>query len=184
MNSNNKNTQDYYNLQMDQTENSSAPQQILNNNNNENNQHTLINNVGVSNTNLNTLHINNINSTTLASHNIIFEFYCHLPNDTRIYRVTYSELNPSENVQLLNNGINRIPDYLLPHHYNVQSQIQQQIQQQVQHPIVYQQNSIQQQSFDTTQPIPQVNSNNDTYNTAANGTVSYDMQGMGFQNSP
>ncbi|CAB4387442.1 uncharacterized protein OCT59_027542 [Rhizophagus irregularis] len=61
--------------------------QILNNNN-ENNQHTLINNVGVSDTNLNTLHINNINSTTLAPHNIIFEFYYHLPNDTRIYRVT------------------------------------------------------------------------------------------------
>ncbi|CAB5216831.1 unnamed protein product [Rhizophagus irregularis] len=133
MNSNNQNTQDYYNL----PRNSSAPQQILNNINNENNQHTLINNV--------------------------------------------------ENVQLLNNGINRIPDYLLPHHYNVQSLIQQQIQQQVQHSIVYQQNNTQQQSFDTTQLLSQVYSDNDTYNTAANGTVSYDMQDMGdtgFQNSP
>ncbi|CAB4478439.1 hypothetical protein RhiirA1_455982 [Rhizophagus irregularis] len=183
MNSNNQNTQDYYNL----PRNSSAPQQILNNINNENNQHTLINNVGVSDTNLNTLHINNVNSTILAPYNTTFEFYFHLPNDTRIYRVTYSELNPSENVQLLNNGINRIPDYLLPHHYNVQSLIQQQIQQQVQHSIVYQQNNTQQQSFDTTQPTSQVYSDNDTYNTAANGTVSYDMQDMGdtgFQNSP
>ncbi|CAB4387648.1 unnamed protein product [Rhizophagus irregularis] len=182
MNSNNQNTQDYYNLPMDQTGNSSAPQQILNNNNNENIQ--ILNNVGVSDANLNTLHINNINSTTFAPNNIIFEFYYHLPNDTRIYRVTYSELNPSENVQLLNNGINCIPDYLLPHHYNVQSL---QIQQQVQHPIVYQQNNTQQQSFDTTQPTSQVYSNNDTYNTAANRTVSYDMQDMGdtgFQNSP
>ncbi|CAB5213412.1 hypothetical protein RhiirA5_478341 [Rhizophagus irregularis] len=187
MNSNNQNTQDYCNLQTDQTGNSPSPQQIPNNNNNnENIQHTLINNVGVSNMNLNTLHVNTINSTTLAPHNIIFEFYYHLPNDARIYRVTYSELNPSENVQLLNNGINRIPDYLLTHHYNVQSQIQQQIQQQVQHSIIYQQNSIQQRSFDTTQPIPQVYSNSDTYNAAVNGTVSYDMQDMGdtgFQNS-
>ncbi|CAG8717817.1 14376_t:CDS:2 [Rhizophagus irregularis] len=161
MNSNNQNTQDYCNLQTDQTGN-------------------------ISNMNLNTLHVNTINSTTLAPHNIIFEFYYHLPNDARIYRVTYSELNPSENVQLLNNGINRIPDYLLTHHYNVQSQIQQQIQQQVQHSIIYQQNSIQQQSFDTTQPIPQVYSTSDTYNAAVNGTVSYDMQDMGdtgFQNS-
>ncbi|CAB4387659.1 unnamed protein product [Rhizophagus irregularis] len=151
---NNQNTQDYYNLSTDQTGNS-APQQILNNN---------------------TLHINTINSTTPAPHNFTFEFYFYLPNDTRIYRViySYSELNLSENVQLLNN-LSRIP-----HHYDVQSQIQQQIQQQVQHPIVYHQNGIQQQPFDTTQPTSQV------YNTAANGTVSYNIQDMGdtgFQNS-
>jgi hypothetical protein len=82
----------------------------------------------------------------------------------------------------LNNGINRIPDYLLPHHYNVQSLIQQQIQQQIQHSIVYQQNRIQQQPFDTSQ----VYSNNDIYNTAltsVNGNVSYDMQDTRFQNS-
>jgi hypothetical protein len=96
MNLNNQNTQDYYNLPTDQTENSSASQQILNNNNNENIQHTLFNNVGVS--NLNRLHIN---STIPAPHNTsTFEFYFHLPNDTRIYRVTYSEINLSENVQL------------------------------------------------------------------------------------
>ncbi|PKC59950.1 hypothetical protein RhiirA1_468707 [Rhizophagus irregularis] len=105
MNLNNQNTQDYYNLSMDQTGNSSAPQQIFNNKN-ENIQHTLINNVGIS--DLNTLHIN---STTPAPHNTsTFEFYFHLPNDTRIYRVTYSEINLSGNVQLLNDGINRIPD--------------------------------------------------------------------------
>ncbi|CAB5213399.1 unnamed protein product [Rhizophagus irregularis] len=53
------------------------------------------------------------------------------PNDTRNYSVTYSELNPSENIRIL--------DYQLPHHYNL---IQQQIQQQqVRHP-VYQQNDI------------------------------------------
>ncbi|PKY46769.1 hypothetical protein RhiirA4_461728 [Rhizophagus irregularis] len=189
MDSNNQNTQDYYNLQRDQTGSSSVSQQILNNNNNENIQHTLINNGGVPNTNLNTLHTN-ITHTTLASQNTTFEFYFHLPNDTRIYRVTYSELNPSENVQLLNNGINlsHIHDYQLPHHYNVQSLIQQQIQQRVQHPIVYQQNR--QQSFDATQPTSQVYSNNDTYNTASisvNGIVSYDnmqdMGDMGFNNS-
>ncbi|CAB5216830.1 unnamed protein product [Rhizophagus irregularis] len=135
---------------MDQTGNSSAPQQIFNNKN-ESIQHTLINNVGIS--DLNTLHIN---STTPAPYNTTYEFYFHLPNDTRIYRVTYSELNLSENIQ-----------------------------QQVQHPI-YQQNDIQQQSFDTTQSTFQVYSNNDTYNTASisvNGTVSYDMQDTRFQDS-
>ncbi|GBC45179.2 hypothetical protein GLOIN_2v1817539 [Rhizophagus irregularis DAOM 181602=DAOM 197198] len=126
-----------------------------------------------------------INSTIPAPHNTsTFEFYFHLPNDTRtcIYRVTYSEINLSENVQLLNDGINRIPYYLLPHHHNVQSLIQQQIQQQVQHSIVYQQNRIQSQPFDTSQ----VYSNNDIYNTAltsVNGNVSYDMQDTRFQNS-
>ncbi|RGB41667.1 hypothetical protein C1646_662863 [Rhizophagus diaphanus] len=187
MDSNNQNTQDYYNLQMDQTGSSSITQQILNNDNNENIQHTLINNGGVPNTNLNTLHTNTTH-TTFASQNTTFKFYFNLPNDTRIYRVTYSELNLSENIQLLNNGINRIPDYVLPHHYNVQSQIQQQIQQRVQHPIVYQQNR--QQSFNATQPTSQAYSNNDTYTTASvsvNGIISYDnMQDMGdtgFNNS-
>jgi hypothetical protein len=56
-----------------------------------------------------------------------FEVYFHLPNDTRIYRVTYSELHPSENIRLLNNGIDlsHIPDYQFPHHYDVQSSIRQ-----------------------------------------------------------
>jgi hypothetical protein len=77
MDSSDQNTQNYYNLPMnnlpiDQTGNSSAPQQIPNNNNNnENNQHTLINNVGVFNPNLNTLHISTI-TTTPAPQN---EFY-------------------------------------------------------------------------------------------------------------
>ncbi|CAB5213428.1 unnamed protein product [Rhizophagus irregularis] len=131
---------------------------------------------------LNALH--NINTATPAPQNVTFEFYFHLSDDTRIYRVTYSELSPSENVQLLNNGINlsHIPDYLLPDHYYLQSLIRQQIQQQVQHP-VYQQNDIQQQSFDNSQSTSQMYSNNDTY---SNETVSYNMQdtrNAGFQNS-
>ncbi|CAB4373633.1 unnamed protein product [Rhizophagus irregularis] len=145
MNLNNQNTQDYYNLPTDQTP-------LLN-------KFLIIVTMKTS---------NNLYLT------ITFEFYFHLPNDTRIYRVTYSEINLSENVQLLNDGINRIPDYLLPHHYNVQSLIQ--------HSIVYQQNRIQQQPFDTSQ----VYSNNDIYNTAltsVNGNVSYDMQDTRFQNS-
>ncbi|PKY34050.1 hypothetical protein RhiirB3_453433 [Rhizophagus irregularis] len=44
MNSNNQNIQDYCDLPMDQTGNSSASQQIFNNKN-ENIQHTLINNI-------------------------------------------------------------------------------------------------------------------------------------------
>jgi hypothetical protein len=92
----------------------------------------------------------------------------------------------------LNDRINlsHIPNHQIPHHNNIQSLIQQQIQQQVQHPIINQQNDIQQQSIDTTQPTSQEYSNSDTYNTASisvNGTVSYDMQNMrdmGFQNSP
>jgi hypothetical protein len=140
MNSNNQNTQDYYNLPIDQTGNSFASLQILNNN--ENIQHTLTNNVGVSNTNLNALHINTINTSTSAPQNVTFEFYFHLSNE---------------------------------------------IQQQFQHPI-YQDNSIQQQYFDTTQPTPQVYSNNNACDTASisiNGTVSCEMQVMGntgFQN--
>ena len=107
-----------------------------------------INNVGIFNTNSNTLHINTINTATPAApQNIIFEFYFHLPNDTRIYHVTYSELNTSENVQLLNSGINlsHIHDYQFPYHYNIQYLIQQLIQQRVQQPIDYHI----QQSFDT-----------------------------------
>ncbi|PKY58340.1 hypothetical protein RhiirA4_480172 [Rhizophagus irregularis] len=188
MNSNSQNTQDYYNLLMDQSGNSSAPPQILNNNNNENIQHTSTNDVGISNMSLNALH--NINIATPAPQNVTFEFYFPLPNDTRICHVTYqyTELHPLENARRLNDKINlsHIPDYQLSHHYNLQSLIQQQIQQQqLQHP-VYQQNDIQQQSLDTTQSTSQVYSNNDTYsNTASilvNGTVSYSMQD-GFQNS-
>ncbi len=96
----------------------------------------------------------------------------------------------------MNNSINlsHIPDQQLPHHYNIQSLIQQliqqQVQQQVQQSVVCQQNSIQQQSFDTSiQPTSQVYSNHSAYDTASvsvNGTISddmQDMQDMGFQNS-
>ncbi|GBC09124.1 hypothetical protein RclHR1_08610011 [Rhizophagus clarus] len=158
-------------------------------NNYENIQHTSTNNVGISNMNLNALHINNINSATPASQNVTFEFYCPLPNDTRIYHVTYqfTELHPLENARLLNDRINlsHIPDYQLQHHHNVRSLIQQQIQQQVQQPIVHQRNNTQQQSFDTIQPS-QVYSNNNTYDTTSiptNGTVSYDIQDMRNTNS-
>ena len=148
MDSNNHTTQDYSNLSTDQIGNSFIPLQILDNNNS----------VGMFNTNLNT------NTATPAPQNEIFEFYFHLPNDARIYRVTYSELHPSDNVQLLNNGINlsHIPDYQFPHHYNLQPLIQQQIQQRVQQPVFYQQNTIQQQSFDnsSTQPTSQIYSDN------------------------
>src|SRR6266498_2975262 len=84
--------------------------------------------------------------------NITFECYLPLPNDTRIYHVRYTELHPLEIAQLLNDGINlpHIPDYQLPHHYNIQSLIQQQIQQQVQQSVesqIYQQNNIQQNNI-------------------------------------
>ncbi|RIA79165.1 hypothetical protein C1645_841377 [Glomus cerebriforme] len=155
---------------MDPTGNNFVPLQIPDNNNENNFQHT------------------SINTITPAPQDAIFVVYLSLPNDTRIYRVTYqyTELHPLENVQLLNNRIN-IPDSQFPHHYNIQSLIQQQIQQQVHQPVVYQQNNIQQQSFDTMriQPTSQINysDNNANNNTSANGTISADMQGTGFWNS-
>jgi hypothetical protein len=118
MNSNNNlNTQNYSNVPMNQTENSIAPLQILDNGN-KNIQNNFINNAGIS--NLNTPNINNINTintTTSMPQNTTYEFYFHLPNDTRIYHVTYSELHPSENIRLLNNSINlsHIPGYQFPH---------------------------------------------------------------------
>ncbi|PKY49752.1 hypothetical protein RhiirA4_465861 [Rhizophagus irregularis] len=74
-----------------------------------------------------------------------FKFYLPLPNDTRIYCVTYTALNLLfEIAQLLNNGINlsHIPDYQFPHHYNIQFLIRQFVESQI-----YQPNGIQQQSF-------------------------------------
>ena len=183
MSSNNQTTQDYSDSPMDQTGNIFAP---LDNNNELNIQHTSINDVGMSNTAVNT-------ATPATSQNIAYEFYFHLPNDTRIYRVTYSELHPSENIRLLNNGINlsHIPDHQFPHHYNIQSQIQQQIQQQAQQPVYYQQNGIQQQSFDTMMiqpnlPTLQVYSDNNVYSTVStsvNGAISDNTQDTRFQNS-
>ncbi|CAB4399921.1 unnamed protein product [Rhizophagus irregularis] len=92
--------------------------------NNENFQHTSNPNM-----NLNTSHINNIDMTALASQNITFEFYLPLPNDTRIYHVTYTELNSVGIAQLLNNRINlsHFLNHRLPHHYNIQHLIRQEI---------------------------------------------------------
>lgn len=67
---------------------------------------------------------------TAASESKTFEFYFPLPNDTRIYHVTYTELNQDDIARRLNygnNGINLSPNYQIPHHYNVQNLIQQQI---------------------------------------------------------
>ncbi|CAB5198416.1 unnamed protein product [Rhizophagus irregularis] len=65
-------------------------------------------------------------TASLVPHNT-FEFYLPLPNDTRIYRVTYKALYLFEVAQLLNKNINlsHIPDYEFPHHYNIQSLIKQ-----------------------------------------------------------
>ncbi|CAB5198466.1 hypothetical protein RhiirA5_419038 [Rhizophagus irregularis] len=73
-----------------------------------------------------------------------FKFYLPLPNDTRIYCVTYTALNLFEIAQLLNNGINlsHIPDHQFPHHYNIQFLIRQFVESQI-----YQPNGIQQQPF-------------------------------------
>ncbi|CAB5180817.1 unnamed protein product [Rhizophagus irregularis] len=179
MNTNNQASQDYSDLPMYQTGNNFAPSHFLDNNNNDQ-QTPINNNVGMSNT----------NTITPTLQSDTFEFYFPLQNDARICYVTYTELHQFEIARLLNNGINlsRIPDHQFPHHYNIQSLIQQQIQQQVQQP-VYQQNSVQQQSFDTIiQPTYQVYSdNNNTYNNASNsvnGTIPDNIQDAGFQNSP
>jgi hypothetical protein len=175
MSSNNQNSQNYSHLPH-QTGNNFAP---LHNNND---QQASINNVGMSNTFI-------INNATPAFQNDTFEFYFPLPNDARIFHVTYqyTELHPLENARRLNNSINlsHIPDNQFPLHNNIHSLIQQQIQQQFQQPIVYQQNSIQQQSFDTIQPSQVYPNNNacDTASISVNGTISYDMLDRGFQNS-
>ncbi|GBB85703.1 hypothetical protein RclHR1_12190007 [Rhizophagus clarus] len=142
--------------------NNDTTQDLQNPDNNNNEQHTLINNAGISNA--------FINTATPVLQNATFEFYFPLPNDTRIYYVTYTELNHLEIAQRLNNNINlsHIPGHQFPHHYNIQSWIRQLIQQ-VQQPDVYQQNSIQQnsiqqQSFDT-QSTFQVYSDDNTCDT-------------------
>jgi hypothetical protein len=90
---------------VDQPVNSSVSMQIPNNN------------IGISNSN-----------------NNVFEFYLPLPNDNRIYRVTYTELNSFEIARRLNNDIDisHIPDSQLSHHQNVQHFIRHQIHQRVQ----------------------------------------------------
>ncbi|PKY48328.1 hypothetical protein RhiirA4_463902 [Rhizophagus irregularis] len=90
-----------------------------------------------------------------------------------------NKLHPLENARLLDDRINlsHISNHQIPLHDSIQSFIRQQIQQQqLQHP-VYQQNDIQQQSFDTIQPS-QVYSINNTYDTASisvSGTFSYEI---------
>jgi hypothetical protein len=165
MNSNNDHTTQDYSSNLPENRNSFAPLQI-----HGNGQHNLINNAGLFDMNINTLNTNSTNNVAAASmtSNTVFEFYFHLPNDTRIYRVTYTELHPSENIRLLNNGINlsHIPDYQFPHHCNVQSFIRQQIQQRVQQPV-------QQQSFDTTRTHP-------TSQMYSDATSVDNMQDMGY----
>ena len=108
-----------------------------------------------------------------------------MPNGTRIYHITYRELDSLEIAQLLNNRIDlsHIPYYQFPHHYNVQSLIQQWI---VQPPVDHQQNTVQQQSFNTmnVQPVSQEYSNNNTYDAnstppiPSNGAISEDTSGF------
>ncbi|RGB29423.1 hypothetical protein C1646_795469 [Rhizophagus diaphanus] len=129
--------------------------------NNKNFQHA-----SNSNPNSDTSNINNINITTLQ--NITYEFYLPLPNDTRIYHVTYTELNLIEIALLLNNRIDlsHIPNNRLPYHYNVQRLIRQEI---IQQSVGYQQNTIPQQSFDTMdiQPIFQEHPDDNAYDASS-----------------
>ncbi|GBC09212.1 hypothetical protein RclHR1_00870003 [Rhizophagus clarus] len=112
--------------------------------------------------------VNNTNTTPPTLQNNTFEFYLPLPNDTRIYHITYTELNSTEVARLLNNRIDlsHIPDHRFPYHYNVQHLIRQQIGQQS---VGYQQNTIPRQSSDTMniQPIFQEYSDNSTYNVSS-----------------
>jgi hypothetical protein len=105
--------QDYSDLPIDQTGSSLTPLQIPDNNE----EYTSINNAEMPST--------FINTANSVSQNATFEFYFPLPNDTRIFYVTYTELHPLENARLLNNSINlsHIPDYQFSHHYNIQSWI-------------------------------------------------------------
>jgi hypothetical protein len=165
MNSNNHLAQDYSNVQ---TGNNFDFSQIPNNNNNNNN-------LGISNTN------------NAGFHNDTFVFYLALPNDTRVYYVTYTELQSLETARLLNNGINlsHIPDDQFSHHHKIQTGIQQQVvQRQVHRP--------QQQSFDTMnigiQPTSQVYSDDNTYNVDTifpDGSISVvNMQDTGHDRIP
>ncbi|PKY19371.1 hypothetical protein RhiirB3_494397 [Rhizophagus irregularis] len=109
--------------------------------------------------------INNTNTIAPAPQNITFEFYFPLPNNTRIYHVTYTELNLTEIAQLLNNRIDlsHVPDHRFPYHHNVQHSIRQEI---VQQSAGYQQNTIPQQSFDI-QPNIQEYSDNNAYDVSS-----------------
>lgn len=84
-----------------------------------------ISDVGMSNINQNNFPVDPVTSESEKT----FEFYLVLPNDTRIFNVTYTELSQLEIAQRLNNNINlsHIPDYQFRHHYYVQNLIQGQI---------------------------------------------------------
>ncbi|PKK62048.1 hypothetical protein RhiirC2_855928 [Rhizophagus irregularis] len=109
--------------------------------------------------------INNTNTIAPAPQNITYEFYFPLPKNTRIYHVTYTELNLTEVAQLLNNRIDlsHVPDHRFPYHHNVQHSIRQEI---VQQSAGYQQNYIPQQSFDI-QPNFQEYSDNNAYDVSS-----------------
>jgi hypothetical protein len=132
MNSGNHVTQDYSNSPMDHN---SVTSQI----NNETFQHT--SNAEITNMNQDNLHINN-NTIPAPQNNNTFEFYLPLPNDSRIYHVTYTELNSTEIAQFLNNNINSS---------------------QIPKPVNYQQNTIQQQSFNNMNTQPTEYSDNNAY---------------------
>ncbi|GBC09688.1 hypothetical protein RclHR1_09040007 [Rhizophagus clarus] len=74
----------------------------------------------------------NHNSGPATSGPKTFEFYFPLSNDTndtRIYYVTYTELNSLDIARRLNENIDlsHIPNYQLSNHHNVQNSIQRQI---------------------------------------------------------
>jgi hypothetical protein len=145
-------TQNFSNIQL--------PLQIVENNNEHNFQDT--SDFGMSNTNIST---SQTSTTAPTPQNITFEFYLPLPNDTRIYHVTYTELNSTEIARLLNNRINlsHIPVHHFPHHFNVQTLIRQQI---VQQPVDLPQNMI--QSF----------SDNNTYNTSISDGATHNVHNV------
>jgi hypothetical protein len=61
-------------------------------------------------------HIPNNNENIQNTYTNTYKFYFHSPVDNRFYLITYSELNESEILMSLNNGINplyHIPDYNL-----------------------------------------------------------------------
>jgi hypothetical protein len=90
--------------------------------------------------------------------NIRFEFYLPLPNDEYIYHVTYTELNLREIARFLNNRIDLsyIPDHRL-----------------VQQSVGYQQDTVSQQSFGTTDiqsTLQEYSDNNDASSVPPNSS--------------
>ncbi|RIA97129.1 hypothetical protein C1645_314545 [Glomus cerebriforme] len=146
---------------MNQTGNSSTPSQIADNNNFQQTS-----NVNMPNTNSTILHDN----TVAPPQNTTFEFYLPLPNDTRVYYVTYTELDSLEIARRLNNGMNNGMN-ISPFHYNIQSLIHQLIHQ-------IQQQNIQQQSFDNISQMSQMYVDNNAHNTASVETISVDNHDM------